>query len=85
MDLTTADEVYEKVVRPLPESERIRLAERIAREISETPAPASDRRSWMSLRGIAPDLLGDEDAQDWVTRTRLESDMLRERQWRRNP
>jgi len=84
MALATADEVYEQVVKALPEEERRRLAERLARELASEP-PEAERPDWMSIRGIAPDLLGGEDAQEWVTRTRQESDVMRERQWRHNP
>ena len=40
---------------------------------------------WMSVRGIAPDLLGGEDAQEWVSRTRREADEHRDKQLRRDP
>ena len=29
---------------------------------------------WMSVRGVAPDLLDGEDAQEWVSRSRSQSD-----------
>jgi hypothetical protein len=89
MPPTTAEEVYEQVVRDLPGPEQLRLVERIARGLSQgaengaasTPA---ERYDWMSVRGIAPDLMQGEDAQEWVSRSRREADESRERQWRRD-
>src|SRR5262245_18402571 len=84
MTLTTTEEIYEQIVKPLPAAERLRLIGKIVNDLSiqamEDRAP--EYHDWMSLRGIAPDLLGGEDAQTWVSRTRRESDEDRERQWR---
>ena len=49
-------------------------------ETSEEDGPPYD---WMALRGIAPNLMEGEDAQEWVTRTRREEDERREKQWKR--
>lgn len=39
------------------------------------------RRKWREIRGLAhPSLLG-EDAQTWVSRSRLDADEQRQRQW----
>lgn len=71
----------------LPPADRLRLVERIAHALASSPAdgepaPGPD---WMSLRAISPNLLGGEDAQAWVSRTRREADEHRERQLRRQP
>jgi hypothetical protein len=86
MGAKTADEVYEQIVKSLPPGERRRLAKRI---MDDLPAPERDesagseeRHDWMSMAGIAPNLLGGEDAQEWVSRTRREADEHRERQWK---
>jgi len=72
-----ADELYE-LARLLPERERLRLLERIARDLASTHEPARVRYDWTDLAGVAPGLL-DEDAQAWVSRTRRDADE------RRNP
>jgi len=70
----------------LPRTDRLRLVERIVHELVEAPSDGKAARSdWMSLRGIAPNLLVEEDAQVWVSRTRRESDDQREHQLRRKP
>ncbi len=79
-------EVYEEVVKRLSPPERLRLVERIAHDLSAVPpegrvAPEGGY-DWMALAGAAPNLLGGEDAQEWVSRTRRESDERRERQWK---
>ena len=63
----------------LPRMDRLRLVERIVHELAEAPSDgkATVSPDWMSLQGIAPDLLGKEDAQAWVSRTRRESDEQR--------
>jgi hypothetical protein len=80
----TAEEVYEEVVRSLPPQERMRLVEKIAHELAlqRSHAPTGRRDNWRELEGIAPDLLAGEDAQEWVTRTRQESDEDRDCQLR---
>ena len=64
----------------LPPSDRLRLVERIAHDLASSPAEAElgPRPDWMSLRAIAPNLLGGEDAQAWVSRTRREADEHRQ-------
>jgi hypothetical protein len=37
-----------------------------------TLTPNQPKRSWRDLSGIAPDLLGGQDAQEWVNRLRSE-------------
>lgn len=71
----------------LPPTDRLRLVERIVHEMAVPPVEeqAAQRADWMSVRGIAPNLLGGEDAQAWVSRTRRESDEHRERRLRRTP
>ena len=85
MTLTTTEEIYEQIVKPLPTAERLRLVGKIVYDLSiqATEGELPERHDWMSLRGVAPDLLDGEDAQTWVSRTRRESDEDRERQWRR--
>src|SRR5262245_64504915 len=85
MTLTTTEEIYEQIVKPLPAAERLRLVGKIVYDLSiqATEGTLPERHDWMSLRGVAPDLLDGEDAQTWVSRTRGESDEGRERQWRR--
>ncbi|HEX9000360.1 MAG TPA: hypothetical protein VGB07_10710 [Blastocatellia bacterium] len=87
MSLTTAEEIYEQVIKPLPVAERLRLAEKIAGDLPVPPAESksSDRFEWMSVRGIAPNLLAGEEAQAWVSRARREADEEREHQWRPVP
>lgn len=71
----------------LPPAERLRLVEQIVHDLTAVfpggeLAPQAD---WMAVRGIAPDLLEGEDAQEWVSRTRREGDRERENQWGRKP
>lgn len=49
-----------------------RLIERARQDVTEV-AP-TERPSWASIEGLFPHPLAGEDAQEWVTRTRRESD-----------
>lgn len=79
MSLMTAEEVYEQVVKSLPEEEQRRLVEKISDSLTAVTSAAkpSDSLDWMALRGVAPNLLEGEDAQAWVSRTRREADERR--------
>jgi hypothetical protein len=78
----TFDEVAALAAR-LPPEEQKRLAEKIVRGLSSSElAKEAGRHTWSSLRAVAPYLLGGEDAQQWVTRSRRESDEGREKAWR---
>jgi hypothetical protein len=84
MTKINVEEIYDQHIKPLPVVERLRLIEMIAHDLMEQPIEESPKRhDWMSVRGIAPNLLEGEDAQAWVSRTRREADEGRERQWKR--
>ena len=87
MALTSVEEIYEQVIKRLSPMQRLRLVEKIAHELSAQPSEGEPPPpyDWMAVRGIAPNLLGGEDAQEWVSRTRRESDERREQSWRREP
>lgn len=78
----TAQEVYEQMVKDLPAAERLRLVERIVHDLSAQPddGKSPQERDLLSLGGIAPGLLDGEDAQEWVSRARRESDEHRDKQ-----
>lgn len=82
MALTTAEEIYERIIKLLPSSEKQRLVEKIVHDLSKSEPPKL--HDWMSIRGIAPNLLCGTEAQEWVSQTRRESDKQREKQWNRN-
>jgi hypothetical protein len=74
-------EIYEKhvkdAVKDLSAEERREMIDLIAHEEGEK---LRRRHSWKDAIGIAPYPLCGEDAQEWVSRTRRESDEHREPQ-----
>jgi hypothetical protein len=68
----------------LPPADRRQLAETILRDLAAESGPevAPRRRSWREIRGSVLYPLCGEDAQEWVSRTRRESDEQRQRQGR---
>jgi hypothetical protein len=84
--MMSIEEIYKQHIKPLLIEERLRLIEMIAHDLAERPVEAGlgQQYDWMLVRGIAPQLLDGEDAQEWVSRTRREADEQRDRQWKRN-
>lgn len=75
----TIEQIYEQVIKPLPIAEQLRLVERIAHQLSQpVDGEPKKRRSWSEIRGVVPYPMCGEDAQEWVSRTRRESDEQRE-------
>ena len=62
----------------LSPDDQLRLAEYLVSRARTTKARLP--RRWQDLCGIAPNLLGGEDAQEWVSRGRRESDEHRKAQ-----
>ena len=87
MTKLSVEEIYHQHIKPLPAAERLRLIEMAAHDLMTQPVEGEqlEHHDWMSVRGIAPNLLGGEDAQEWVSRTRREADEHRERQRKRKP
>jgi hypothetical protein len=65
-------EIYETVVRGLPENDQRALAETINRHLDQR-VPKKPRITWREMRGRIPVNSMGEDAQEWVSRTRREA------------
>ena len=77
-------EMLMKQANTLTVDEQLQLAAYLVQEARKGYVPTRGRK-WQEIYGSAPYPLAGEDAQDWVTRTRRESDEQRESQWRRTP
>jgi hypothetical protein len=66
----------------LPPEEQLELASHLVQEAKRAYQGSKPGHRWMDASGIAPYPLTGEDAQAWVTRTRRESDEVREQQLR---
>lgn len=73
------DEVIKQAETLSPE-EQLRLATLLIEKARSVDASATRKRKWAEIAGAAPNLLQGEDAQAWITRTRQEADLARERQ-----
>jgi hypothetical protein len=61
--------------KQLPVGDRQELIRQLSEDIHDhTTIPPQPRRSWRELRGIAPNLLNGQDAQEWVNELRSEWD-----------
>jgi hypothetical protein len=65
------EELYRRHVRPLPLSDRLRLAELIVHEAADQPQQGS-RRSIMGLRGLGAEIWSGIDADQYVDGLRNE-------------
>ena len=66
-----------EAARKLPREEQLLIIERLAERLRSGGAVASARARWEQYAGTAPWPLCGEDAQEWVSRTRQESDGAR--------
>jgi hypothetical protein len=76
--------LYNDVIRQagkLTPEEQLRLIAYLAEQARKSARKPSQKR-WHDIKGAAAYPLMDEDAQDWVSRTRQASDAQREQQWR---
>jgi hypothetical protein len=64
-------------VEKLSAEERLELVQKVAEGLKSKPQSTSEKPKWADLRGMAPYPLMGEDAQQWVSRTRRESDDYR--------
>jgi hypothetical protein len=60
-------------------SEKLQLIAYLVEQCRVTTQTKSQRRKWEEIGGKAPYPLANEDAQEWVSRTRAESDAKRSR------
>jgi hypothetical protein len=80
----TVERIVELASQLTP-AERARLVDQLLGELRQGNAGGATEPGfdWMSIRGVAPGLMEEEDAQAWVTRTRRESDEQREKSLKR--
>ncbi len=75
---------YNELVRQvdmLQVEEQLRLAAYLLDHVRRTVSQDKTRPKWRDIRGMATYPMLGEDAQEWVSRTRSESDEQREKQW----
>lgn len=63
----------------LTPEERLELIQKLVEGLRTSEERAKSQTKWRDLRGMAPYPMMGEDAQEWVSRTRRESDEYRER------
>ena len=66
--------VYEKYVKPLPASERLRLLEMTVHDLALTASHEPQKRSILKLRGLGKEIWQGVDAQKYVDGLREEWD-----------
>jgi len=71
---TNIETIYQKHIKPLPQSEQIKLLAKIAQELAsgkETKEP-SKKRSLLELEGLGAEIWEGVDAQEYVNELRNE-------------
>lgn len=79
--MTTTYNELVQLIEMLQLDEQLRLAAYILERTRQTVVQDKPRYKWRDIRGIATYPLVGEDAQEWVSRTRRESDEQRQMQW----
>lgn len=69
-----------KQAAALTPDEKLRLLAYLAENMRQTHQGSESRRQWHEIKGTAPYPLFGEDAQSWISRTRHEGDLHREKQ-----
>ena len=77
---TTYNELVQLIDR-LQIDEQLRLAAHILERTRQTVGQDKPQHKWRDIRGMATYPMLGEDAQEWVSRTRNESDEQRQEQW----
>jgi hypothetical protein len=84
MAINKAEEIYQRHIKELLPNERMKLLELIAHDLvtinGDFIQTNNKQRDWVEIRGKASYPLLGEDAQNWVSKTRKESDEQREKQ-----
>ncbi|MCU0571988.1 MAG: hypothetical protein MUC41_03240 [Syntrophobacteraceae bacterium] len=70
-------EEVKRQIDKLSQLEKLKLLDYLAGMCRLGAQKRSHRRKWSEIRGTAPYPLTLEDAQDWISRTRAESDANR--------
>jgi hypothetical protein len=65
------EQILQEIEQLSPEEQK-QLSERLAERIKTFKTVGQPKRSWQELRGIAPNILGGKDAQEWVNELRDE-------------
>lgn len=67
-------QILQEIEQLTPE-EQLEVISHATEQLKRRTAPQTQpKRSWRELRGIAPNLLGGQDAQEWVKQLRSEWD-----------
>jgi hypothetical protein len=76
MSTMSADEIYERHIKPLPVAERLRLLAVMADDLAHQPTDIAQRpqRSIMELHGLGKEIWQGIDAQEYVNELREEWD-----------
>jgi hypothetical protein len=79
--MTTTYNELVQLIDALQMDDQLRLAAYILERTRQTVVQDKTRHKWRDIRGMATYPLLGEDAQEWVSRTRRESDEQRQMQW----
>ncbi|HZO86763.1 MAG TPA: hypothetical protein VFB38_00385 [Chthonomonadaceae bacterium] len=76
MATVSVEEIYERYIKPLPPSERLRLLAMTAQDLAQQPTEAAKKpqRSIRELHGLGAEIWQGVDAQEYVNELRKEWD-----------
>ncbi len=72
MAMTNVDEIYLRVIKPLPSAERQRLLTLLTRDLAEDADDESEELDILDLEGLGAEIWEGVDAQEYVNALRAE-------------
>ena len=69
--MQTAEEIYQRYIKPLPNSEKLRLIAKVSNDLAETQTE-KPKRSLLELEGLGKEIWEGIDAQEYIDELRNE-------------
>lgn len=70
--MQTADEIYQQYIKPLPNSEKLRLIAKVSNDLADNENEKPKKRSLLELEGLGKEIWEGIDAQEYVNELRNE-------------
>lgn len=70
--MQTIEEIYQQYIKPLPNSEKLRLLAKVSIDLAETETEKPKKRSLLELESLGKEIWEGIDAQEYVNELRNE-------------
>ena len=70
--MQSVEEIYQQYIKPLPNSEKLKLIAKVSNDLAETESETPKKRSLLELEGLGKEIWEGIDAQEYVNELRNE-------------